>query len=104
MTFLLVLVVFGIAAGLILIPVAISESRSSERDVTPPVYRADMPNTSEENEPNGRVSKILADPSAVSLKRIAWAFGCAKKDSEEEEALYRVLVARVDQVRAERGV
>lgn len=31
----------------------------------------------------------------TSLKRIAWAYGCAKKGSDEELQLYRALVARV---------
>lgn len=48
------------------------------------------------------VAKILVEPESASLKRIAWAFGCAKKDSEEEAALYRLLVERVAAVRAAR--
>jgi hypothetical protein len=30
-----------------------------------------------------------------SIKRIAWAFGCAKRDSEEEAKLYRLLLSKV---------
>lgn len=41
----------------------------------------------------------LAD---VPIKRIAWAFGCAKKDSIEETALYRLLLAKVEAIREER--
>lgn len=40
-------------------------------------------------------SILCADPSSVSVKRLAWAFGCSKKDSDEEQALYRALVAKV---------
>ena len=32
---------------------------------------------------------------AASLKRIAWAYGCAKKGSDEERALLAVLVERI---------
>ena len=32
---------------------------------------------------------------SVSTKRLAWAYGCAKKGSVEEETLYRLLVERV---------
>jgi len=40
-------------------------------------------------------SVLCADPKTVSIKRLAWAFGCAKRDSEEEQALYVALVERV---------
>lgn len=41
-------------------------------------------------------ASILATGGAsASLKRIAWAYGCAKKGSDEEEALRRILVAKV---------
>jgi len=44
--------------------------------------------------------RVLIDPEAASLKRIAWGYGCAKKDSEEEAALYRLLCDRVARLRA----
>lgn len=52
---------------------------------------------------NGTQAGILSNPDAASTKRIAWAFGCAKKDSDEERALYRVLRERFAKVLAERG-
>ncbi len=39
-------------------------------------------------------ASIIADPDRASLKRIAWAFGCAKKDSDEEAMLRRILIVR----------
>lgn len=47
-------------------------------------------------------ANILIDPESASTKRIAWAFGCAKKDSDEERALYNLLVERIEKLRAER--
>jgi hypothetical protein len=38
---------------------------------------------------------VLAAPEAASMRRLAWAFACAKKDSDEEIALFRVLIAQV---------
>lgn len=38
---------------------------------------------------------ILQNPGGSSIKRIAWAYGCAKKGSQEEEMLLRVLLARI---------
>lgn len=38
---------------------------------------------------------LCMDPSQVSVKRLAWAFGCAPKGSDEEIALYRALIAKV---------
>ncbi len=43
---------------------------------------------------------LLTNPDGASLKRIAWAFGCSKKDSDEERALYYVLLERVNKERA----
>lgn len=40
------------------------------------------------------VAGVLRD-SKASLKRIAWAYGCAKKDSPTEDALYTLLLDRV---------
>jgi hypothetical protein len=37
---------------------------------------------------------VFADPNGTSIKRVAWAFGCAKKDSDEEIALYRILLEK----------
>jgi hypothetical protein len=42
-------------------------------------------------------ASILLNPDTASLKRIAWAFGCAKKGSDEErqlEALLREKLAK----------
>ena len=49
-----------------------------------------------------RVMTLIANPDDASLKRIAWAFGCAKRDSEQERVLYRILLERVEQLRRER--
>jgi len=40
------------------------------------------------------IAGILADPSNASLKRIAWAYGCARKGSDEEAKLLAVLLER----------
>lgn len=50
-----------------------------------------------------QVASILTEPDKVSTKRLAWAFGCAKKDSDEERALYKLLRERMVQLAAERG-
>lgn len=47
---------------------------------------------------------LCTDLDAVSIKRLAWAFGCAKKDSEEESALYRMLITKVESILANREV
>lgn len=39
---------------------------------------------------------------SMTIKRLAWAFGCAAKDSELEIELYRALVARITEARKER--
>lgn len=52
---------------------------------------------------NGAVAAILVDPDTASTKRLAWAFGCAKKDSDEEIALYKILRERFEKLIAERG-
>lgn len=49
------------------------------------------------------VHTLCTDLDAVSIKRIAWAFGCAKRDSEEESELYRMLLAKVERIQAQRG-
>lgn len=45
---------------------------------------------------------IIADPGSGSIKRLAWAFGCAKKGSDEEVELYRILVERMAALKAAR--
>lgn len=40
---------------------------------------------------------ILANPEAASLKRVAWAYGCAKKDSDEECQLRDILLRKARQ-------
>lgn len=49
------------------------------------------------------ISNLLTNPDGASLKRIAWAFGCAKKDSLEEDALRRLLVQRILAMHDERN-
>lgn len=41
--------------------------------------------------------------ASASIKRIAWAFGCAKKDSDGERELYQLLLERTAELRAKRG-
>ncbi len=38
---------------------------------------------------------VLVAPASASLKRIAWAFGCAKKGSDEERQLEAILRDRL---------
>ena len=40
---------------------------------------------------------ILASPDAASLKRVAWAYGCAKRDSDEERQLRDILLRKARQ-------
>lgn len=47
---------------------------------------------------------VLTNPDAASLKRIAWAFGCAKKGSDEEARLHEILVERVRREDQERRI
>lgn len=42
-----------------------------------------------------RSATVLINPESASLKRVAWAFGCAKKGSDEERALLEILLAKV---------
>ena len=37
----------------------------------------------------------LRDPAKTSLKRLAWAYGCAAKGSDEEKAILDILLARM---------
>lgn len=46
---------------------------------------------------------IFQNPDGASIKRIAWAFGCAKKNSDEEIQLYKILLARAAKITAERA-
>ena len=46
---------------------------------------------------------ILVDPATASTKRIAWAFGCAKKDSDEERQLFLILRDRFATLARERA-
>ena len=41
------------------------------------------------------VARTIVTADTASLKRLAWAFGCAKKDSDEERQLRELLLARV---------
>jgi hypothetical protein len=40
------------------------------------------------------VARVLQNPTAASLKRIAWAYGCSKKGSDEERLLLAILLDR----------
>ncbi len=44
---------------------------------------------------NNTLLSILVDPTAASLKRLAWAYGCARKGSDVEARLLEILVDRV---------
>lgn len=39
-------------------------------------------------------AQILLSPGDCSLKRIAWAYGCSPRDSDEERQLRDLLVAK----------
>lgn len=43
----------------------------------------------------GACANIFANPEQASLKRVAWAYGCAKKDSDEEGELLKLLIERM---------
>lgn len=43
---------------------------------------------------------LTLDPHQVSLKRAAWAYGCAKKGSREEELLLGLLLEKARTVLA----
>lgn len=40
------------------------------------------------------VAAILSDPERCSLKRLAWAYGCAPKGSDEERQLREILLEK----------
>lgn len=59
---------------------------------------------------HGTAANVISNPDSASLKRIAWAYGCSKKGSDEERVLGVILLdraareaagARVDRQRAE---
>jgi len=39
--------------------------------------------------------QIFANPDAASLKLVAWAYGCIRKDSEDEEKLLALLKSKL---------
>jgi hypothetical protein len=45
-------------------------------------------------------ASIIEKPDVSSLKRLAWAYGCAKKESDEERILRDILIDRVMRERA----
>lgn len=44
-----------------------------------------------------KVAQTIISADTVSLKRIAWAYGCSKKDSDEERQLKAILLERAAQ-------
>lgn len=40
------------------------------------------------------VSRTIVSAQTASLKRLAWAYGCAKKGSDEERQLRELLVSK----------
>lgn len=45
--------------------------------------------------PDAPHTLFTADLDTVSLKRLAWAYGCARKGSFEERELRRLLVEKI---------
>jgi hypothetical protein len=43
----------------------------------------------------GACDSIFANPDKATTKRIAWAYGCSKKDSEDEAKLLAILRERI---------
>jgi hypothetical protein len=41
------------------------------------------------------ITSTIANAADASLKRLAWAYGCARKGSDEEKQLEALLVQRV---------
>ena len=41
------------------------------------------------------LANVLVHPEQASLKRIAWAYGCAKKGSAKEAQLELILIDRI---------
>lgn len=48
-------------------------------------------------------ASILIEPHKASLKRLAWAYGCAKKGSDEEARLLKLMRERVLHEEASHG-
>lgn len=42
--------------------------------------------------------KILTAPDAASVKLVAWAYGCAKRGSDDERQLLEILVAKIKEL------
>lgn len=42
------------------------------------------------------IARTIVDADNVSLKRLAWAYGCAPKGSSEEKQLEALLLARTE--------
>ena len=40
-------------------------------------------------------ASIITNPDGASIKRVAWAYGCARKDSDVEQLLLEILVAKI---------
>ncbi len=53
--------------------------------------------------PGPASASTVAKLQCASLKQLAWAYGCAKKHSDEESTLLRMLVAKVREVLELRG-
>lgn len=53
---------------------------------------------------NENLQSLLASLEGASLKRIAWAFGCAKAGGDVEHALYVMLRERFAKVIGERAL
>lgn len=49
------------------------------------------------------VGAIIENPASATTKRLAWAYGCARKGSPEEQLLYDILCARLVQEAVVRG-
>jgi hypothetical protein len=63
--------------------------------------RTDMGKPDKGDEDIGNVVKaaarnIFTNPDEASLKRVAWAFGCIREGSEEEEKLLAILRAKLE--------
>lgn len=44
---------------------------------------------------NAAIANVFVNPDGASIKKLAWAYGCAKRGSDEERQLLELLVARV---------
>ena len=43
----------------------------------------------------GVAQQIFANPDEASLKLVAWAYGCIRKDSEDEAKLFELLKTKL---------